>query len=545
METLKKSLQKIKSLRKITKIIIGIILVIVIVVLFVVFKPKTSTYETGFVLRGDVIQEVSANGTVKSTNEIDLRFKSSGTVDKILAKVGDSVKKGAYLVSLDSGTVYSQYLQAQASYNQAKAKLDQLIAGVSSEEIKVTEQVLENTRVSLNNAKVKAENDLSQDYSTALVYLVSASNKCNKAITDLKDIEKTYFYDSSTITKTFKEKKGLAEELFLGVSTLNIKGAQELTEIAIDDPTHENIDLALSKMWSALQKTSNVLEYTKTAMSEPSFRSSVSATDKTTINTDAADIDSIFSSINSAQLNISDQKVANQINIDSAENTYNKARVDLEKLIAPPRGVDIAVYQADVDRYKANLTEYTDKLRDASIVAPFDGVVAKIDTKIGETVSTEKVIITLISPKGFQLETDIPETDISKIGINDPVSIAISAIPEISYSGQILEMDSGKTIIDGVVYYKIKILFEGDNQKIKSGMSGDATIQTEKKENVLNVPQRAIVSKSGRKFVRALNNNQIVEKEVVTGLRGSKGEIEILSGLIEGKKIITFMKNGK
>jgi len=545
METLKKSLQKIKSLRKITKIIIGIILVIVIVVLFVVFKPKTSTYETGFVLRGDVIQEVSANGTVKSTNEIDLRFKSSGTVDKILAKVGDSVKKGAYLVSLDSGTVYSQYLQAQASYNQAKAKLDQLIAGVSSEEIKVTEQVLENARVSLNNAQIKAENDLSQDYSTALVYLVSASNKCNKAITDLKDIEKTYFYDSSTITKTFKEKKGLAEELFLGVSTLNIKGAQELTEIAIDDPTHENIDLALSKMWSALQKTSNVLEYTKTAMSEPSFRSSVSATDKTTINTDAADIDSIFSSINSAQLNISDQKVANQINIDSAENTYNKARVDLEKLIAPPRGVDIAVYQADVDRYKANLTEYTDKLRDASIVAPFDGVVAKIDTKIGETVSTEKVIITLISPKGFQLETDIPETDISKIGINDPVSIAISAIPEISYSGQILEMDSGKTIIDGVVYYKIKILFEGDNQKIKSGMSGDATIQTEKKENVLNVPQRAIVSKSGRKFVRALSNNQIIEKEVVTGLRGNKGEIEILSGLIEGEKIITFMKNGK
>ena len=541
METLKKSLQKIKSWKKKTKIIIGIILVVVIIVLIIALKPKALTYETGIVLKSDVIQEVSANGTVQSTDEIDLKFRTSGTVDKILTKVGSSVKKGAYLVSLDSGTVYSQYLQAQASYNQAKAKLDQLIAGVSSEEIKVTEQVLESARISLDNARIKADNDLNQDYSVALVYLVSASNKCNKAITDLKDIKRTYFYDSSSITKTFKEKKGLAEETFLGISST--KGAQELIEIAVDDPTHANIDLALSKTWLALQKTSDVLEYTKTAMSDPSFRSSVSATDKATVNSDASDIDSAFSNVNSAQSNIVDQEVNNQININSAESTYNKAKVDLDKMLAPPRGVDIAVYQADVDRYKANLTEYADKLKDASIVAPFDGVVAKIDAKIGEIISTEKVVVILISPKGFQLEADIPETDISKISMNDPVIITLDAIQETSYSGQIIEMDSGKTIIDGVVYYKIKILFEGDNQNMKSGMSGDATIQTEKKENVLNVPQRAVISKNGNKFVRVLDSDKIIEQEVITGLRGSKGEVEILSGLSEGEEIITFMKN--
>ncbi|MFH1657055.1 MAG: hypothetical protein ABH919_01170, partial [bacterium] len=197
---LKDSLQKIKTLKRKTKIILGIVLIVVILILIPVLKTEKPTYETGFVARGDVIQEVSANGMVQSIDEIDLRFKTNGTVERILVKVGDKVKKGVYLVSLDSGTVYSQYLQAQASYSQVKAKLDQLLAGASSEEIKVSEQVLENAAISLNDARDKAENDLNQDYGSALVYLIDSSSKYNKALADLKDMERLYFYYSDSLS---------------------------------------------------------------------------------------------------------------------------------------------------------------------------------------------------------------------------------------------------------------------------------------------------------------------------------------------------------
>ncbi len=544
MNTIKKILQKIKGLSKKTKIILGVVLIIIILILIPILKPKKPVYELGNVIKGDVVQEISANGTVESTNEIDLKFKTTGTVEKILAKVGDNVRRGAYLVNLDSGSTYSQYLQAQASYNQAKAKLDQLLAGASDEEIKVSQQVLNNAQVALNDAKDKAENDLNQDYSGALVYLIGASSKCNKAITDLNDIEKTYFSSVNSFSKNFMEKLGQAEEIFWGVSNLKIQGAQELTEIATDNPTQENIDLALAKMWIALQKTSEVLDYAKTSFSDPSFGQTVATEDKTTINTDASEINTVFLNTVNIQTEIANQKITNQININSAENTYNKAKVDLEKLTASPRPVDIAVYQADVDRYKANVTEYASKLRDASIIAPFDGVVAKIDARIGELVNTEKVIVTLINPQGLQIEIDVPETDISKVNTIDPVQISLDALPEESFEGQIVEIDSGKTLIDGVVYYKIKILFEGDNNEIKSGMSGEAIIQTEKKENVLNIPQRAVVSRNGNKYVRILNGKDIIEKQISTGLKGSNGEIEVLGGLTEGEEIITYMKNG-
>jgi len=58
----------------------------------------------------------------------------------------------------------------------------------------------------------------------------------------------------------------------------------------------------------------------------------------------------------------------------------------------------------------------------------------------------------------------------------------------------------------------------------------------------LYVPQRSVVFKGDKRFVRIPNRNDFKEIEVQTGLRGSNGEIEIISGLNEGDKIITFIK---
>jgi HlyD family secretion protein len=537
-----KTLKRMRKMKKRTKIIIGIILIIILVSGYFIFKPQKPTYEWTTVEKGQVTEEVSINGTVEAIDEIDLRFKTSGTIEKILVNVGDKVKKDAALARLNTGEVYSQYLQSQASYNQARAKLDQLLAGATTEEIKVAEHIVDNAKISLDDANAKAENDLNQDYNSALSYLVSSSSKCNKAITDMKDIEKTYFSDSSAISREFVGKRELAEESFSGTSG-GIDGAQELVEAALDDPTQENIDSALSSLWTALQKTINLLDYAKTATSEPTFIGKVSSTDKTTITADAAETTTAFINISSSQTEIANQKITNQININSAESTLKRAELDLEELKAPPRDVDTAVYQADVERYKANLEEYGQKLQDASIIAPFDGTVARIDGKIGEVITAgAKTTIALLSPSGFQIKADIPETDIGDVTLDDPVTIVIDALPEENFEGQILEIDPAETLVDGVVYYRVKILFVNPSIKLRSGMSGDATIQTAKKGDVLHVPQRAVITKNGDKIVRVLDGEEIIETKVITGLRGSEGEIEIISGIKEGDKVITYLK---
>jgi len=537
----KKTLKRIKKLNRKTKIILGLVLIVVLVAAYFIFRPKNPTYEWTTVQKADVIQKVSVNGTVEAASEIDLRFQSSGTIDKILVKVSDKVKKGTVLARLDTGEVYSQYLQAQASYNQAKAKLDQLLAGATTEEIEVSERVVENAGIALDDAKAKAENDLNQDYNNALVYLIDASSRANKALADLKDMQKVYFYHSTALDNTFVDKKTKSEDAFFGTSS--IKGAEEFTDDAVANSSQENIDAALLQMKTALQKIIDALDYTKTGMADPTIRENASSTDRTTIDTDITYNNTAYSNINTAQADIADQKITNQININSAENTYEKAKLDLEKLKAAPRDVDIAVYQADVDKYRATLEEYNQKLRNASIIAPFDGEIAKIDGKIGEVITAgAKTIITLLSPNGFEIKADVPETDIGEVALNNPVTIVLDAFPEEEFKGQILEINPAETIIEGVVYYQIKILFTEPNQKLRSGMGGDVTIQVAKKENVLYVPQRAVITKNGDKMVRVLNGEKIEEVKVVTGLKGNKGEVEVISGLNKDEKVITFLK---
>jgi len=544
---LRKALNKLRKTKKRTKIILGLILIVVLVIVgFIVFHKKASIYELTEAIISDVVEDVSSNGTVEAADDIELKFKNAGTIESISVKVGDRVKKGTVLARLESGEIYSQYLQAQASYNQAKAKLDQLLVGATNEEIKVYEQVLENAKISLDDIRDKAENDLTDDYNSALVYLVDASSKANKALADLKDTEKVYFYRSTSLEIIFRSKRAEAEDAFWGVLSLGIKGAKDFIDEAVNNPTQKNIDFALTETRSALVKVIAALDYTKTAMADPTIRENVSSTDRTTIDTDISYNNTAYSNINTAQSNISSQKITNRVNINTAESAYNKAKVDLDKIKAAPRDVDIAVYQADVEKYKASTEEYSQKLKDNSVIAPFDGTVTKTDGKIGETVSANnKNVVSLISPDNFQIEADISEADIGKINTENPVKITLDAFVEEEWNGTVVEVDTGKTVIDGVVYYRIKVLFDKTDPRLKSGMSADILIQTAKKDKVLTVPQRAVINKNGKRFVRILENNKIKEIEVGTGLKGNKGEVEITFGLKEKDKVVLYLKNSQ
>jgi len=98
--------------------------------------------------------------------------------------------------------------------------------------------------------------------------------------------------------------------------------------------------------------------------------------------------------------------------------------------------------------------------------------------------------------------------------------------------------------VEGVPTYKTTLQFIEEDGRIKSGMTANMDILTEQREKVIAIPQRAVFTKEGKKLVRVLDNSDgISEREVKTGIRGSSGKVEILEGLAEGEKVVTFMEN--
>jgi HlyD family secretion protein len=537
--------------RKIKFIIIIIAILILGIVGWVIFGggDKTS-YDFAIVKRGNVVEEVSATGTVKSAEDINLRFEIGGTVEKIYVSEGSQVKQGAQLVKLDTGKLYSQFLQAQAGYNEAKAKLDKLLAGATTEEIQVAERVVENARVVLEDVKAKAENDLNEDYDNAVDIFDNAYFDADKAMKKLKtlfsvdSLYKEYRSDLSfrsiQVKVETKNKKEEADSAFENLKAL-------VTAIR-NNSSHDNVDNSFDAFLSYLRTIRDALDSAGNLIDLVILHSEYSQTqwdaDKDNIESGRTTINSAVSDVLSAQQALATQKVANQTNINSAENTLKKAEDDLAKIKAVPREVDIAVYKSDVDKTKASMVELQQKLNDAALKAPIDAVITKVNVKIGETVTAGgDTVVSLIGLSRFEIKVDVPESDIGKIGAGNDSTIILDAFPGEIYLGNVAEIEPAETLIEGVVYYRVTVVFDKVDERIKSGMSADLTIETNKKENVLFIPYRAIVFKDGKKIVRVSEGKDVREVEVEIGLRGSEGEVEIVSGLNEGDKVVVFIKS--
>lgn len=244
----------------------------------------------------------------------------------------------------------------------------------------------------------------------------------------------------------------------------------------------------------------DVLDYAREAMSSPVKRENVSSADQATVDSDISNMNTALTNLSTAQQAIASQKVSNQTDINFAENTLNKAEDDLARTRATPREIDIAIYRAKVEKAQASMVELQQKLNDAVLTAPFSGVVAKIDVKIGEVVTAgSSPVVSLISISKFQIDMDVPEADIGKINLGDPAFISLDAFPEESWPGQVAEIEPAETLIGGVVYYRITVVFDEIDKRVRSGMSADITIETDKRESVLFIPYRAILFKAGKK----------------------------------------------
>jgi len=172
------------------------------------------------------------------------------------------------------------------------------------------------------------------------------------------------------------------------------------------------------------------------------------------------------------------------------------------------------------------------------------GQITKKNKKIGEQVqaSSSDSVFSLLPQEPFQIEVDIPEVDISNVELGNPCRITIDAFPEIEFEGEVIEIEPAETVISGVVYYKIKVNFDLEFEGVKPGMTANVVIITDSKENALIIPQRAITEKEGKRFVKVPFEKSFKEIEIEIGIKGTRGEIEVVSGLEQGDEIITFIK---
>jgi len=518
------------------KLWIVFLVIIVIVFLFSLFNSEeASRYETVIAEKGNLIQTVDVTGKVESANELSLHFETVGRIDSIRFEVGDTVKAGQWLANLS-------LTELNASVTQAQSSLNQKLAGATIEQINVSEKQIEAARVALNQAEGNledarsiTENTINSKYANALNVLEDTYIKMYNAYTVVESIKSEHFTNNDQEGLTVRNNQEYQIKRPKDEFNLLINKAKETKD-------RSDIDLAISSSVSSLGKILEGLTIIRNICEEVTYQNKVSATQKSLLDTQKTSISATQIKLSSLENEISLLKIQNNNTINSANSAVNSAKAALElqyatynSLVAEPRDIDVSYYEAILSQAVAARNK-------AIIFAPINGVITKINKKKGELISMNETMIEMLSPN-YEINVDVPETDITKINLGDEAEVTLSALGrDNKFNGVVLRVDPSSTNIQDIVYYKVRVGINDDKEGLlKPGMSADILIKTDARENVVSVPSRAILTnnETGQRYVRVLKDGEVEEVVVELGLRADDSRVEVLSGL-EGEEEIVL-----
>ena len=205
------------------------------------------------------------------------------------------------------------------------------------------------------------------------------------------------------------------------------------------------------------------------------------------------------------------------------------------------QGAQIKSAQAGIDSVLAQFS-------DTRMYSPIDGVILKRNVDPFETTvaNSPTPVFTVGDPNNLYIETEVPESDITKIQLGQKAMMTFDALPaDQTFAAAVTEIDPASTVIQDVVNYRIKLKMDNNDPRIKSGMTANIDIRTAEKNGVLMIPIRAVQTEGTQKFVQVLTDektNTVTRKNITTGLEGDEGMVEVTSGLNVGDKVVTFTK---
>jgi len=515
-----------KRRRRLLLLIFG--LIIISLLLSFNHNSKTKISSVGEVAKGEVKKEISITGKVKPAAAVDLALEKGGKIRKINVILAEEVKKNQILLQLDSSDIYAQLKQAEANLKFQEAKLEELKKGSRPEEINISQIQLDKTQNDLNNYYQEAINTLNNVYNTAngivkqqISSLAQYVWNFSKPYYDLtfricdENAKRDALSQRKNLDKVFDEWQNNLQN----ISSLNFQ-TEQIDQLIIQSKDNLNLVKSfLDKLNAALILNCSLNYYETLALNQ----------NQAILNTALNNLSTIINTLTTLEKNLNGQKLTVQ--------NYEE-QLALKKAGATEE--QIKAQEAQVEQAKASVLYYQALLEKYILKAPFDAKVTKIDVNEGDIVSANSPLISLIGQGQLQIEVYIPESDIAEIKIGQPANATLDAYgSEVIFSAHIAQIDLSATILEGVATYKTILQFDNKDDRILPGLTANVEILVAKKDNVLYLPSRYIITKNDKKYVKLVvkEQNSAVETEIQTGLRGSDGRTEIISGLKEGDKV--------
>lgn len=486
-----------------------------------IFKKEGVRYVLGEVQRGNLEIKVSGTGEIIPIEEINVKSKVGGEVVFLNVKEGDKVYKGQILAKIDSRDL-------------EKTIKDQEIL------IKNLELAIDSAKLNLEKLNFQYQNTLrGDDYNKAL-------NQGISILTDfysfypifIEDLRKIYFYKDfenydnnlkyyESYNPYFAGKSQKLEFNYNILRTKYIELSDNFKNISNQNETKEKIikdsyDLVLAT-YDLVNEGREMIRYLK----EDLALKNATHEKENIINNHFQKLTNYLNSLAQYKQNLLD--VISKINSyhDIVDN-YNFDKKNLE--------LSIRQKEIDLEQAKKKLNDLKEDLNDYYVTAPLSGILSTLNIKKGDLIAPNQIIGTIITNQKIA-KISLNEIDAAKVKVGQEAILTFDALPDLKVKGKIIEISTVGKEEQGVVSYDVKISLEGENKEIKPGMSVNAEVIVDRKENVLLVPNSAIKSDRVGKYVEVVKDNKIEKRYIKTWVSNDEFT-EVLEGLKEGEIII-------
>jgi RND family efflux transporter MFP subunit len=196
--------------------------------------------------------------------------------------------------------------------------------------------------------------------------------------------------------------------------------------------------------------------------------------------------------------------------------------------------------QAGVDPLLAMAVEQAQAdLAATTLVAPFDGVVLNVSTRVGETVGPGSGFIVLADPQQAEVLATVIEEDLSQVAVGQTAEIYFDARPEIAVMGGVARIVPQRVANEARPLYHVYLsLLDPLPESVLPGMTADASITIAARQDVLRLPRALVQARSdGTAVLELWQDGEAVTREVTVGLRGDV-YIEIVDGVEVGDEVV-------
>ena len=209
---------------------------------------------------------------------------------------------------------------------------------------------------------------------------------------------------------------------------------------------------------------------------------------------------------------------AARLAVDVARETLGEESEKLAILTADPDPIDLALLQSKLDAARTLLSESEQRLDDATLEAPWDGFVSRVEARAGREIEANDIVAILVDTSVVEVDGTVDEVDVLRVLVEAIAEVRMDALPDQIIGGTVSFVGAEANSEEGVVSYPVRVRIDlPPGLKAPEGLSAVASITISEHRDVLLLPANAIRGSFTQPTVNLMVDHEVFEIPVTLG----------------------------